>query len=211
VSISTTSLAHIALPLTLHSVNIKLARNASQFVMEKAELDLIFEVIRLFGSRYDKTGYLVQAVIKSLRQFCSKFPELLEIRKFIGIEDNAGNGSSMNMSFTPADDWSEALVQGPESYLRLTTYLDFTISRGRLPNDKELLACLPGRLRNADDGTKTGWKQCGGNGHSEVGGSAADLLSLSYYIGDRGMDHDPMVSSNDWDLEYDATNMGEIF
>jgi hypothetical protein len=167
-------------------VNIKLASHASQVAMEKSEMDIFLETMKLLGSRFDSTGYVLQFVTKDIQYFKSMFPH-----ETGGINEHSTGSETAVSSLVPAYDWAEVLMRGPTKYLSLVTYLDLSMSRGRLPNDTELSKHLPryGAGRNLNKGDF-------GIDHGYNAGIDAHTLSHSLH----GRHGDDFASWDEWDL-----------
>lgn len=121
----------------MHSASVKLSNDASRIMMEKFELDLIFDILRKLSTRYTETQCLIQAIIISLQYFCRDVSESIKERASEKSIFGGSGSSSERISFDSYDDWSEVLVYHPKSYLRLTACLDFVLSKGRLPKCDE--------------------------------------------------------------------------
>ncbi|PGH23918.1 hypothetical protein AJ80_01980 [Polytolypa hystricis UAMH7299] len=132
------TVGYIVFPLILHSLNIKLASHALQLAAEKSELDIFLETMKLLGSRFDNTEYVLQFVTKGIQCFKNMFPHET------GVTNKRSAGSETAVSsLAPGYDWAEVLMRDPTKYLSLVTYLDLSMSRGRLPTDTELSKHFP--------------------------------------------------------------------
>ncbi|KAI1964520.1 hypothetical protein LOZ56_006189 [Ophidiomyces ophidiicola] len=122
------AVAYTALPLILYAMDVKLSRSISQSTTRKRQLKYYAEVMQLYRNRYDGTDD-VAVFVREILQFVESQNPYISITPLEGDISKPSHEKRC---------WTDVFVRQPRFYLRISSTLDYALSRGRYPKDSDL-------------------------------------------------------------------------
>lgn len=149
------AVACTALPLVLHILDVKLSSprpgtantngQNTQAALKQHRLTVLIEAMKTYQPQYDSVDYVSETI-----------RHIVNLVQLDGVQPSASEGgsSSHGDNETAGDstgnakmqDWADILTSHPSLYLRLALTMDLSLSKGRLPEERDFPASLRGLL-----------------------------------------------------------------